>query len=69
MSWWKYAAVGGVCYATGIVTAPVLAAVGAGVFIQKKIGGKKVEVVHVPYPEKEEKSEEISTTTSSEDET
>lgn len=62
MSWWKYAAVGGVCYATGIVTAPVLAAVGAGVFIQKKIGGKKVEVVHVPVPVlPEEKSEEIST--------
>jgi hypothetical protein len=64
MSWYKYAAVGALAYATGVVTGPVLGAVAAGILIQKKMGKKKIRVVAVPVnvgersPEEEEESTE-----------
>ena len=58
MSWGQYAIVGGLAYATGFVTGPVIVAVGAGMYLRGR--KKKIVVVEkVVYLEDSDSNEDV----------
>lgn len=64
MSWTKFALLGGVAYATGIVTGPIVLAAAAGMYIRgsrkKTIVVEKVVIVE-PTPEETQPTPEVAT--------